>query len=488
MERLPKKGRIRIKMRTRSMMTNTIMRTPQIRRSPRVVWSVELHRKFVAAVNQLGIDKAVPKKILDLMNVEKLTRENVGSHLQKYRLYLNRISGVTDQQANIVASLGSTDPSYLRMGSLGGIGHLQPLAGSGQLQNTMFRSLPPSGMLGRLNSPAGLGMHGLPVSGIVQLDHAQNLSNSMNDQLKFQEALFRGNHHGNAIQRMSMSLEPDRLQYSKGVSSVEDLTAAIDCKTIFPSSNGLPDAKTTIACSRNPLLGVTNHTLTVLPQGAQGGIGSYKNGSSAVQSSGFLTNSYCTSDSFKQHTMYPIDNSSLIPLHIGSRSSDVSSMNSLSTQLQDSRTDMHCQGAMITNVAGQMINTTPFKGWDDRNMCSSINSLVPVNSAIGHSGQPLEPKDSGFHENLDFISIIPSNRRDTLHNKHDEVENLTTETPFKINHEYMLDQQKEQRSCIANNLGSLEDFVNAMMKQEQDMSKFMEGDFGCDSYPLGACM
>ncbi|VAI71287.1 unnamed protein product [Triticum turgidum subsp. durum] len=51
-------------------------------KKPRVVWSVELHRKFVAAVNQLGIDKAVPKRILELMNVEKLTRENVASHLQ----------------------------------------------------------------------------------------------------------------------------------------------------------------------------------------------------------------------------------------------------------------------------------------------------------------------------------------------------------------------------------------------------------------------
>lgn len=28
--------------------------------------------------------EAVPKKILDLMNVEKLTRENVASHLQAY--------------------------------------------------------------------------------------------------------------------------------------------------------------------------------------------------------------------------------------------------------------------------------------------------------------------------------------------------------------------------------------------------------------------
>ncbi|KAI4982710.1 hypothetical protein ZWY2020_023202 [Hordeum vulgare] len=50
---------------------------PSAPKRPRVVWSVELHRKFVAAVNHLGIDKAVPKRILELMNVEKLTRENI---------------------------------------------------------------------------------------------------------------------------------------------------------------------------------------------------------------------------------------------------------------------------------------------------------------------------------------------------------------------------------------------------------------------------
>lgn len=85
----------------------------------RVVWSVELHQKFVGAINHLGLERkilrllyiywfgvanrmlclndcvlwqcfgggfliteAVPKRILDLMNVPGLTRENVASHLQ----------------------------------------------------------------------------------------------------------------------------------------------------------------------------------------------------------------------------------------------------------------------------------------------------------------------------------------------------------------------------------------------------------------------
>nr|ABG35775.1 SRR383 [Striga asiatica] len=80
-------------------------------KKPRVVWSVELHQQFVTAVNQLGIDKAVPKKILELMSIPGLTRENVASHLQKYRLYLKRLSG---QHHNGLGNpfMGPTDPSF----------------------------------------------------------------------------------------------------------------------------------------------------------------------------------------------------------------------------------------------------------------------------------------------------------------------------------------------------------------------------------------
>uniref|UniRef100_A0A0C9RV56 TSA: Wollemia nobilis Ref_Wollemi_Transcript_11459_2238 transcribed RNA sequence n=1 Tax=Wollemia nobilis TaxID=56998 RepID=A0A0C9RV56_9CONI len=60
----------------------------------RVHWTAQLHHQFVKAVNQLHIDKAVPKKILEIMKVQGLTRENVASHLQKYRLYLRRLNGI----------------------------------------------------------------------------------------------------------------------------------------------------------------------------------------------------------------------------------------------------------------------------------------------------------------------------------------------------------------------------------------------------------
>lgn len=66
---------------------------------PRLVWTPQLHKRFVDAVAHLGIKNAVPKTIMQLMSVEGLTRENVASHLQKYRLYLKRMQGLSSSSA-----------------------------------------------------------------------------------------------------------------------------------------------------------------------------------------------------------------------------------------------------------------------------------------------------------------------------------------------------------------------------------------------------
>nr|ABG35774.1 SRR384 [Striga asiatica] len=116
-------------------------------KKPRVVWSVELHQQFVAAVNQLGIDKAVPKKILELMNVPGLSRENVASHLQKYRLYLRRLSS---QHHNGLPNpfMGLPDSPFGPMTQLSAV-DLQALAASGQL--------PPAHSLATIQQAAALG-------------------------------------------------------------------------------------------------------------------------------------------------------------------------------------------------------------------------------------------------------------------------------------------------------------------------------------------
>jgi SHAQKYF class myb-like DNA-binding protein len=49
-----------------------------------VIWTLDLQYSFLQALDKLGTS-ATPAKILQQMNVPGLTRENVASHLQKYR-------------------------------------------------------------------------------------------------------------------------------------------------------------------------------------------------------------------------------------------------------------------------------------------------------------------------------------------------------------------------------------------------------------------
>ncbi|XP_065859057.1 putative two-component response regulator ARR21 isoform X2 [Euphorbia lathyris] len=58
----------------------------------KVAWTDLLHFRFLQAVIYLGLEKAVPKKIVELMNVSGLSIENVGSHLQKYRQFLKKVA------------------------------------------------------------------------------------------------------------------------------------------------------------------------------------------------------------------------------------------------------------------------------------------------------------------------------------------------------------------------------------------------------------
>ncbi|CAD7703289.1 unnamed protein product [Ostreobium quekettii] len=151
-------------------------------KKPRVNWSVEMHQQFVNAVNQLGVDKAVPKKILELMTVKGLTRENVASHLQKYRQTLKRLMGV--QRAGRVCPIpqqasAASQPGSEAAGTTASVPMGAPAAAllTGQLPGA-------PGFLGSL--PQGMG-NLLPA--LTALSSNPNLSNM---QLQLQNMTIQG--------------------------------------------------------------------------------------------------------------------------------------------------------------------------------------------------------------------------------------------------------------------------------------------------------
>ncbi|CAN8259065.1 unnamed protein product [Cochlearia groenlandica] len=171
-------------------------------KKPRVVWSVELHQQFVGAVNQLGVEKAVPKKILELMNVPGLTRENVASHLQKYRIYLRRLGGVSQHQGNLNNSfMTGHDASFGPLSTMNGF-DLQALAVAGQLPAQSLAQLQAAG-LGR---PVMVSKPGLP------LGDERNICSFDNPKIRFGDGL--GQHRQpqmNLLHGVPTGMEPKQL-------------------------------------------------------------------------------------------------------------------------------------------------------------------------------------------------------------------------------------------------------------------------------------
>ncbi|XP_065876660.1 transcription activator GLK1-like [Euphorbia lathyris] len=80
-----RKRDVNLKASDKGRKSSTHAKNNQGKRKVKVDWTPDLHRRFVQAVEQLGVDKAVPSRILELMGIDCLTRHNIASHLQKYR-------------------------------------------------------------------------------------------------------------------------------------------------------------------------------------------------------------------------------------------------------------------------------------------------------------------------------------------------------------------------------------------------------------------
>ncbi|XP_061360404.1 two-component response regulator ORR23-like, partial [Gastrolobium bilobum] len=144
------------------------------KKRPRLNWNTNLHTKFLVAVNQLGVKEAVPKKILYLMNVEGLTRENIASHLQKYRLALKKET----QQASTIVAFGRSNP-HMQMSSIDTYGDFSTSSVSGRILNTTQPLNASGGNFCNLNCPSGLNWREISSSTLIQPVQSQNINSSI---------------------------------------------------------------------------------------------------------------------------------------------------------------------------------------------------------------------------------------------------------------------------------------------------------------------
>ncbi|XP_007011983.2 PREDICTED: two-component response regulator ARR18 [Theobroma cacao] len=501
---------------------------PSTQKKPRVVWSVELHRKFVAAVNQLGLDKAVPKKILDLMNVEGLTRENVASHLQKYRLYLKRLSSVATQQANMAAALGSKDPSYLRMSSLDGFGDFRTLTGPGRLSSASLSSYQPAGMFGRLNSSAALSLRGIS-SGVIQQGHSQTLNNSINGLGKIQPAVLPANQNqnGTLFQGIPTSIELNQLSQNKSTNHFGEFNRVNDPNVFGVATNffdarvpGGSSSNSLSTASGNPLLLQANtqqtHTSGSFGNQSSHGVASLnqesfdmgvrgssnfldhgrcsENWQGAVQLSSFPSSSLSTSEAFNHEQLPPNnlqENLSWTSSHVSNSPIDLSSSMANSARLDDSRGDMQCQVGLNNNVI-QNMGYTAKQQWGDRRHDYNgnlNNSFSRLDSLISASGAMMDQSNAVTSKRTD-VSLFSQLSGDAPYVvQHPEGEKSAFDAKLRSNEDYLFEQTKPQSGFSQNNFESLEDIMSSMIKQGQNNeTALMDGEFGFDAYPLGSCI
>ncbi|KAL1217550.1 Two-component response regulator ARR18 [Cardamine amara subsp. amara] len=452
------------------------------RKKPRVVWSQELHQKFVNAVQQLGLDKAVPKKILDLMNIENLTRENVASHLQKYRLFLKKIDEGQQQNMNPDA-FGSRDSSYFQMAQLDG---LRDYTDTRQLPSSLLTrshltKLHPS-MYSSIN------LHGINTSSFIQ----QNSSNSANPFGTYHSTTLSPRvQNMNLFQRTSSPLEPLQFPRSNGSAYMGDFKSIGDrpiggsfldsCISFGSSSNSLPSA------SSNTLLLQPNYTQPL--HRASDGNQLCIEGTSSISASpniGVQGLSRFPSHSWQGNlnntTRFPSNslplNHTFLPDQVtcggNNNLGDCSSL----VSGDNSGGEMQCEPQLLGDFMQNMSSLDGQK-WEEQNS----NMLIP----FGNVEYPLQGDDMVFRDNnatgskgLEESLTSPIDATSATFNSQEYVGKST-----------MLDDPemkpgRPENALVDNQHDVFDDIMNEMMKQDENNGMVSVGvatRFGFDSFP-----
>uniref|UniRef100_A0A453PWQ0 Response regulatory domain-containing protein n=1 Tax=Aegilops tauschii subsp. strangulata TaxID=200361 RepID=A0A453PWQ0_AEGTS len=495
---------------------------PSAPKRPRVVWSVELHRKFVAAVNHLGIDsknltvtpfsvatyfwshscffhvyaEAVPKRILELMNVEKLTRENVASHLQKYRLYLRRLSAVASQQAGIVAALGGRDP-FLRMDAFEGLQGYQAFTSPAALSTFSAHGL--------LNSPrnnqTAVVIQGVATSRSIPTGSSSCTTNPLiGDAAKYHLSL-PGNQHGNLGQGLATSLGQAQLQQKWMNEGSGDLSTILSGNS---RANGMPRMLPSVTSS--PLLPpdlveCTQAKVAIQPSvrapsasvellegaiGASSGpLESRVSQQSALPSSGFSAN--------------------MLPVHGSFNNNGASFSSNGATRLGDAFSASFRPTNDLTVARGTKVGAGSFGGTIHLSPDTEQKYL-----SFGSSDSLLDPKlvwsSSQLPSNIGahYHSMSQRSNNCSIDSSHGgrmfgqtsaSASTAAPQTKFDIlfsGDTSMARNASESgpqrlQSELSSSTCSFDGLLNSMIKVEKDDAAFGD-DLGCDFYSLGACI
>ncbi|CAL1414892.1 unnamed protein product [Linum trigynum] len=417
-------------------------------KKPRVVWSVDLHKKFVHAVNQLGYDKAVPKKILDMMNVDGLTRENVASHLQKYRLYLKRMS--CDKAMGI--PFGSKDASsYLGIASsMDGFDEFRCLTTPGRLSTYQ-----PGSLLGRLNPSSGLTLRGIASSGLLQPTNSQTLLNSSvtNVGQQVQQSSFFSTAQTSGLFSPSHS-KPTFGHVSSigGAASTSGNTMLLQHNLHSRGTFGAQSAGLGIPSSNRDSFGVGIRHGPLSPNLLDNSSrcnGSWEN---AIQLPKFpsnpLSEQFSHEPSLSAREFRPSSSSQMGNIDFSSAS--------LGPPLA---------GAEMTGQVGLIGNV--IEGFSSPVLTNSFGGM----NSIGSLDQV--PFDHGMDQGKSF---------DGSSSAAGQLSGGVSPTGFEVD--------KSQNGFItdSSSFDPLDDMVAAMMKREQNEGLIIDGDFGLDSFQIGSCI
>ncbi|XP_062233450.1 two-component response regulator ORR22-like [Phragmites australis] len=436
---------------------------PSAAKKPRVVWSVELHRKFVAAVNQLGIDKAVPKRILELMNVEKLTRENVASHLQKYRLYLKRLSAVASQQASIVAALGGRDPSFLHMGAFEGFHSYQPFSLPAALS-----SFNPHGLLGRNSATAFQFQELAPTNTIQTASSNCPRSHCAGDTNKFQLVGLQENQQANLAQGSTTSLGLPQLQQKWIHQENNELSTVFSGSALANTMSSTLQGVTSSSLLPQELLECTQVSVQPsvrMPSVSSEllertvGVSTTLRDSSISQQGGLPINDGFSSDKLPTDNLF-----------------ESTGATKLGTSFVASQREIDQNGKFsVSSISGGASSSgstlllPPYTERHPNYMQFGVSSNGTFNHNVGAC--MTEQKNSSVSSLMPQMKIHTLTSEDKLKQK-----NIHDLGISKLNGGF------NSSSC------NFDGLLNSMIKMEKDDISFMDNDLGFDFFPLGACI